>query len=279
MYSTLSRQRTMPNTCSTRRRRISSASSRGAAVMLQIRGTTGGAMGVSARASAMTSAAGAMSGQWNGALTGNMMLRLAPRSAAISTARSTASREPLITTCPGALSLAAVHTPPASSATARASATSNPSSAAIAPSPTGTASCMARPRIFTSRAASARAKVPAAASAEYSPSECPATNRQALAMSTLPSSVRTRRAARLTAMSAGWAFSVRVSSSSGPSNMRRARFCLSTSSTSSKTRRAGANASARSRPMPTAWAAWPGNTNARAMESPASPHGPCRRKE
>ena len=47
--------------------------------------------------------------------------------------------------------------------------------AAIAPSPTGTAACMALPRMRSSRAVSASENVPAAASAEYSPSEWPAT--------------------------------------------------------------------------------------------------------
>ena len=45
----------------------------------------------------------------------------------------------------------------------------------MAPTPTGTASCIARPRIRRSRAASVTLRLPAAASAEYSPSEWPAT--------------------------------------------------------------------------------------------------------
>ena len=45
----------------------------------------------------------------------------------------------------------------------------------MAPSPTGTAFCIAWPRSFRSRAASASCRAPAAASAEYSPSEWPAT--------------------------------------------------------------------------------------------------------
>jgi hypothetical protein len=47
--------------------------------------------------------------------------------------------------------------------------------AAMAPTPTGTAACMALPRMRRSRAVSASEKVPAAQSAEYSPSEWPAT--------------------------------------------------------------------------------------------------------
>ena len=57
-----------------------------------------------------------------------------------------------------------------------ACAKSRPSSAAIAPVPTGTAFCIAWPRVRNSRAASAMLNAPAAASAEYSPSEWPATN-------------------------------------------------------------------------------------------------------
>ena len=46
----------------------------------------------------------------------------------------------------------------------------------MAPTPTGTAFCMARPRVRSRRAVSLMLRLPAAASAEYSPSECPATN-------------------------------------------------------------------------------------------------------
>ena len=45
----------------------------------------------------------------------------------------------------------------------------------MAPAPTGTAFCIASPRVRSSRAVSAMVRLPAAASAEYSPSECPAT--------------------------------------------------------------------------------------------------------
>ena len=41
----------------------------------------------------------------------------------------------------------------------------------MAPTPTGTAFCIASPRVRNSRAVSAMVKAPAAASAEYSPSE------------------------------------------------------------------------------------------------------------
>ena len=146
-----------------------------------------------------------------------------------------------------------------------------PSSAAIAPSPTGTASCIAWPRNLSRRAPSPMVRVPAAASAEYSPSECPATKAACRVRAKPPSASSTRMTARLAASNAGWAFLVRVSSLSGPSNMSRERFCDKASSTSSKTWRAGANVAARTRPMPIACEPCPGNTNARFMRNRVPP--------
>src|SRR6185437_11055115 len=139
--STLSRQRTRPVTCSTRRARMASGSLTGAAVTLAMSGTAGGAMATAASASRITAAAGAISAQWKGALTGSRIERRAPRSAASATARSTAALSPLTTTWPAALSLAALHTWPCAAAAAisRAASSSRPSSAAMAPAPTGTA--------------------------------------------------------------------------------------------------------------------------------------------
>ena len=71
--------------------------------------------------------------------------------------------------------------------------------------------------------------------------------------------------ARLTAMSAGWAFAVSVSSSAGPSHITVESFWESAASTSSNTARARGKASARALPMPTAWLPCPGNTNARVI--------------
>ena len=86
----------------------------------------------------------------------------------------------------------------------------------MAPTPTGTAFCIACPRMRSSRAVSAMVKAPAAASAEYSPSEWPATNCASRARSRPASASSTRMAASETAISAGWAFSVSVSVSAGP---------------------------------------------------------------
>ena len=78
---------------------------------------------------------------------------------------------------------------------------------------------MARPRVRTSRAASAIESEPAAASAAYSPTEWPATNCASRARSTPASDSSTRMAASETATKAGWAFSVSVNLSAGPSHM------------------------------------------------------------
>ena len=177
MKATDSRQRTVPVTCSTKAATISCGSPSGRTRTLATTGTTGRRIGTAASASRITSAAGPISAQWNGAETGSSIARRAPRAFASSTARSTASRAPESTTCPPPLSLAAWQTLPcaASRATAVATSRSSPISAAMAPAPTGTAACIARPRIRKSRAVSATVSAPAAASAEYSPSEWPAT--------------------------------------------------------------------------------------------------------
>ncbi len=65
-----------------------------------------------------------------------------------------------------------------------------PRMAAIAPVPTGTASCMACARKRTSGAACASVNTPDATSAEYSPSECPATARRQRAAFSTPDAPR-----------------------------------------------------------------------------------------
>ena len=169
------------------------------------------------------------------------------------------------TTCPGSLSLATSHTSPSAAAAASAVALSisAPSSAHIAPTPTGTAACIACPRSLSSRAVSASENAPAAASAVYSPRLCPATQSPLSTSETPNSFSSTRRVAMALAMIAGWAFSVSVSWSSGPSRMIAQSFCPSASSTSSNTSRAAALAAASSLPMPTFWLPWPGKMKAR----------------
>ena len=77
---------------------------------------------------------------------------------------------------------------------------------------------------------------PAAQSAEYSPSECPAT--KAADPTATPSASSARIAAIEVAISAGWAFLVSVSSSWLPSQISADSFSPSAASTSSKTARA-----------------------------------------
>src|ERR1700676_2674602 len=124
IYATDSRQRTVPVTCSIRRRRISSGSVIGAASTLDTKGETGRLMVTPASAFAITSAAGCINRQWNGADTGSSMARLAPLVLAISSARSTAALSPETTTCPPPLSLAAWQTWPCAASSATATAVS-----------------------------------------------------------------------------------------------------------------------------------------------------------
>mmetsp|Transcript_9440 Transcript_9440/g.15675 ORF Transcript_9440/g.15675 Transcript_9440/m.15675 type:complete len:265 (-) Transcript_9440:90-884(-) len=235
---TLSRQRTAPVICSTSNSRRVSASTQPSARTLGTTVVAGAAKATSARAARITSAAGAISAQWKGADTGNITARLAPLAFAISQARSTAALWPDTTTCAGSLSLAAWQTSPsaASAATAVTASKSRPNTAAIAPTPTGTASCIAVPRMRSKRAVSAMLRTPAAQSAEYSPSEWPAT-KDARSMPT-PSASSARIAAIDVAIIAGCAFWVSVSVSRSPSQIRSLSFSPSAASTSSKTARA-----------------------------------------
>jgi hypothetical protein len=138
----------------------------------------------------------------------------------------------------------------------------------MAPTPTGTAFCMARPRVRSSRAVSLMLRLEAAASAEYSPSECPATNAASAATEKPASVSSTRRVASETAINAGWAFSVSCRVSAGPSQIMVVSRCPSAASTSSKTVRAARKASAKALPMPTAWEPCPGKVNAAVINTP-----------
>src|ERR1039458_5589835 len=133
----------------------------------------------------------------------------------------------------------------------------------MAPWPAGTANCMARPRDLTARTASAKLNVPAATWADHSPSECPA----ARAGST-PCAASTRQAATLTVRMAGWVFSVRRRSSSGPSKINFEIGKPSASSASAKVWAAMGKRSARSRPMPTACEPCPGKRKAILVDIP-----------
>ena len=179
--------------------------------------------------------------QWNGALTGSIMLRRAPLALASSTARSTAARAPLTTAWPGALSLATSQTPLRGGlgrdrldrrrARGRGSRPSRPRRPAPPPASPGRAAAAGARHRRSQR-------LPAAASAEYSPSEWPATQPAELGEPCGRSRASSARsAASEVAISAGWAFSVRRSRSSGPSKISRLSGSPSASSTSSNTAR------------------------------------------
>ena len=209
---------------------------------------------------------GAISAQWNGADTGSMIARLAPFSVAISTARSTAARWPETTTCPGALSLAAAQTSPwrlprRSPAPRQVEAEQRRH---------GADADRDRPPAWRGRACAAAARhrraqnAPAAASAEYSPSEWPATKTRRLARSNPrlalehahrpPWTPPSGPAGRSRSGSAGprrpFEHESRRASRRAPRRPPRTR------------RGPGTKASASALPMPTAWEPWPGNTNA-----------------
>ena len=111
-------------------------------------------------------------------------------------------------------------------------------------------------------------KAPAAASAEYSPSEWPATNCASRLRSTPASASSTRMTASDTAISAGCAFSVSVSLSAGPSHMIAVSLSPSAASTSSNTARAGAKALRQRLAHADRLAALAGNTKAAVIFDP-----------
>ena len=158
MQATHSRQRTVPVTCSTRRRTISCGI---ADRLRQHIGDHRHHRRLDRRPSPAPPpwrrrpAASARNGTARTPAAASRAWR--PCALAISTARSTAALSPETTTWPPPLSLATWQTSPcaASAATAAAASNSSPSSAAMAPAPTGTAFCMAWPRMRSSRAVSA----------------------------------------------------------------------------------------------------------------------------
>jgi hypothetical protein len=145
-------------------------------------GMRGSARSSAASTRATSSCAGCISAQWKGALTGSITARRAPLALAQGRSsfhgRQCAGNHGL----PRRVQVGSGHNQPGlGAASAQASATwaaSSASTAAIAPCPAGTASCMARPRAFTARTASAKLSVPAATWADHSPSECPGGQRR-----------------------------------------------------------------------------------------------------
>ena len=98
----------------------------------------------------------------------------APSSFASLPAAAMASGSPAITTCPAPLRLATHTSPPACSQASATTSSSAPRTAAIVPGRASAAACMAAPRSVTRRTPSARARLPTAVRAEYSPRLWPA---------------------------------------------------------------------------------------------------------
>src|SRR5256885_1408024 len=233
------------------------ASRTGSAVALAITGNAGGWNGACSSVTRRWFAAGAMRDEWNAPLTLSGTTRLAPRALHAAPAFATASGSPEITVWSGAFRFAATTTAPPLDAARHAASTSavaRPSTAAMVPGRSVPACCISSPRRRTRAAASVGASAPAAMYAEYSPSEWPA------AATAVPSifGPTTATTAALCARMAGCAFWVAVSSSSGPSNIRRLSPKASVSSIASSVCRASGNRSARLLAIPTFLAPCPG---------------------
>src|SRR5437870_1039484 len=256
------------------RRRARVASRTGSAVALAITGNAGSRNGARSSATRRWFAAGAMRDEWKAPLTLSGTTRLAPRALHAAPAFATASGSPEITVWSGAFRFAATTTAPPLDAARHASSTSavaRPSTAAMVPGRSVPACCISSPRRRTRAAASVGASAPAAMYAEYSPRECPA------AATAAPSILgpTTANTAALCARMAGCAFWVAVSSSSGPSNIRRLSPKPSVSSIASSVCRASGNRSARSLAIPTFCAPCPGQSQtvfcAATTAAPGSP--------
>src|SRR5437667_438259 len=256
------------------RRRARVASRTGSAVALAITGNAGGWNGACSSVTRRWFAAGAMRDEWNAPLTLSGTTRLAPRALHAAPAFATASGSPEITVWSGAFRFAATTTAPPLDAARHASSTSavaRPSTAAMVPGRSVPACCINSPRRRTRAAASVGASAPAATYAEYSPRECPA------AATAAPSILgpTTANTAALCARMAGCAFWVAVSSSSGPSNIRRLSPKPSVSSIASSVCRASGNRWARSLAIPTFCAPCPGQSQtvfcAATTAAPGSP--------
>src|SRR5213596_1566479 len=247
------------------RRRARVASRTGSAVALAITGNAGGWNGACSSATRRWFAAGAMRDEWNAPLTLSGTTRLAPRALHAAPAFATASGSPEITVWSGAFRFAATTTAPPLDQTVISGdpdAVAKAGAAAMVPGRSVPACCISSPRRRTRAAAMY---------AEYSPREWPA------AATAVPSifGPTTATTAALCARMAGCAFWVAVSSSSGPSNIRRLSPKPSVSSIASSVCRASGNRSARSLAIPTFCAPCPGQSQtvfcAATTAAPGSP--------
>ena len=129
--------------------------------------------------------------------------------------------------------------------------------AAIVPPTRWPSSAINSPRRRTNCSALSKSSAPAATSAEYSPKLWPATT-----SGCKPCASSTRNTATLCVSRAGWATSVAVSSSAGPSLISRESSISSTASACSITAAAAGYCSATSAPMPTYCDPCPGKIKA-----------------
>ena len=249
--------------CSESSRRRPSAVWMNEACTLPSIGTRGSRNGTLARIWLNSSRARRMSGEWLATLTVRRTALRAPTVLLISRAKASAGMTPESTIWPGALALA---TPisPCSRAWSTISCTCSSDRPMTAPMPPSMPrSCMIRPRSRTRSIAVSKSIASAATAAAYCPAECPATDLGASVTPAASASSRiASRYATLVARIAGWAFTVRSSSSPGPSAIRRESGKPSVASARSITAAAAGDRSRRAAPIPTYCEPWPGKTNA-----------------
>src|ERR1700674_1658578 len=133
---------------------------------------------------------------------------------------------------------------------------SRPSTAAIDPVPAGAASAMARPRSTTALITCGDPTAPDAASAAYSPTECPAA-----AAGSMPRRFKSSVKPSPTKHNAGCAFCVSLNSSSSALTSSRCKSTPAASPHRSQSLATSGSASS-SAPMPACCEPWPGKTKA-----------------
>ena len=221
-------------------------------------------MGRLARMRPNSSRARRISGEWLATLTVRRAALRAPTVLLISRAKTRAGITPDSTIWPGALRLA-TEISPCSRAWSTMSCTCSSVRPMTAPMPPSMPrSCMIRPRSRTSRMAVSKSIASAATAAAYWPAEWPASRLRAQLDARFggASARRASRYAMLVARIAGWALTVRSSSSAGPSAIRRLIEKPSAASARSMIACASGERSSRAVPMPTYCEPWPGKTKA-----------------
>ncbi len=229
-----------------------------------------GALRVTARTSAVKgSTASVMSGEWKACEV--CSLRQVTEAAFSRASRVSMACSPPETTVRAVELTAAIDSPSPSHAAVSSSGRNTDSMA-----PSGI-DCASRPRAATRRTASGRENTPATVAATNSPTLCPA-----MARGVTPQNAQSRARAYSTQKRPAWANSVRVSRSEPSGANTRARGSWPRCSVNSSAQRSNSAAntgswSYSSRPMPTYWAPWPGNSKATGARSPATGPDPMER--